>query len=290
MSPARLFSRFTRDPLRLTRYYGLETLVLVVSTWGLSWRYSAQLELRGFHLLALFFALPFGWWVSAVLHAAAHGSYRGRWLNRVLGELSGAYVGYGFGSFVLIHGLHHTHSDERHDPVCPRQMTFIRFLSGPMRHAIVKARAYLDETHGAHPHYALIRLVEGLLFHVNLALRVSLWFLLFGPELFVAFYVPSILSNVAILAHINFACHRDREDGTVQIVNLDHNLYYRLANAVTSGGYYHEAHHLHPGLRDPRSAARDAEVSTTRPSHDHRGGLIARAKRYFDVSGIWGER
>ena len=117
---------------------------------------------------------------------------------------------------------------------------------------------------------------EVVLFNLNLGLRLALWFVLLGPAGFLAFYGVSIASNVTILAHINYACHRDAPDGDVHIVNLDGTLYYRLANAITSGGYFHKSHHDHPHLFDPRSAASETPI----------GGRAG----YFDLDGLWGKR
>ena len=291
MSPARIFARIQRDPFELARYYAAEAGVLLLLVAALSDRWRSEIHLETLHLLAPLLAVPLGWWVSSVLHAAAHASHGALLWNRLLGELAGAYVGYGFGSFVLIHGLHHGHADTPRDPVSPRGMSFLRFFSGPMRHATRKALEFLDALHGGSPHYRWARVLRAVGFYVNLGLRAALWYLLFGPELFLLLYVPSLVSNVAILAHINYVCHRD--DGgpdEVVIVNLDHNLYYRLANAITSGGYYHRAHHLHPRLRDPRSAARPEDLSLDRPAAAAPAGPLAALAAYFDLHGIWGPR
>ena len=115
--------------------------------------------------------------------------------------------------------------------------------------------------------------------------------------MFFIFYVPSFMGMVGIFAHINYACHRDHEDGSVEIVNLNHNLYYKIANFITLGGYYHKNHHLNMNLFDPR------ELNTKRskvplisvpgnPHYQHDenvtygGGYLA---RYFNINNIWGE-
>lgn len=297
MSPASTFASLRKDPRFLLRRYLVEHVVLV-GILGLSIALrgvDTELVLTPHHALAIPLSIPFGWWVASVIHNAGHGNFSTPLRNRVMGELAGAYLGYGLTNFILIHGLHHAYADRDYDPVSPRGMSFLRFLSGPLRHATRRARRFLDDTHGKSPHYGAVRVGEALLFHANLALRVACIAVLLGPALFLAFYVPSILSDIAILAHINYVCHRDRPDGSVEIVNLDHNLYYRLTNWVTCGGYFHKSHHLRPHLFDPRTFDPGPRpLFTLEPSETplelrrprRRGALV----RYFDLAHIWGER
>jgi hypothetical protein len=252
-----VLSACRRDPFALIRSYlaELAPLSAVVAVLLMFRPPSLALEFHAWHLAATLLAIPFGWWVSSVVHNAGHGNYV-RGVNRVMGEFAGAWLGYGFTNFALIHGLHHAYSDSELDPVSPRGHSFWRYWVSPLGIPTAVARKYLRQVHGAHRRYELIAPTEVTLFCLNLLLRVVLWFLLFGPALFVAFYVVSILSNVTILAHINYVCHRETEGGEVEIVDLDHTPYYRLANAITNGGYFHKSHHLQPQVFDPRTVAR----------------------------------
>jgi len=297
MPPSKVFSAIRRDATHLARRYATEHLCLWAVVGALSLlrqRFPAgPFALAPWHLLAAALAIPFGWWVASVVHNAGHNNFGGPLRNRVMGELSGAYLGYGFTSFILIHGLHHMHADREDDPVSPEGMSFLRYFSGPLRYPTARARRTLFRLHGHTPGHGFVRALEVLFFGGNLLLRVAAWYLLFGPSLFVAFYVTSIVSDVAILAHINFACHRNREDGAVEIVNLTDSLYYRVANAVTTGGYFHKNHHLRPELFDPRSFESDPAPllslppdparATTARQHAGRG-----LRRYFDLVGLWG--
>jgi Fatty acid desaturase len=272
-----VLSRCRREPWALTRAYlwegaALTTLVAVAITWRPP---TFTLDWHAGHLVFALAAVPFGWWVSSAIHNAGHGNFP-RLLNRVMGEFAGAWLGYGFTNFALIHGLHHAYTDSELDPVSPRGHAFWRYWVSPLGIPTAVARRYLRQVHGAHPRYTAIAVGEVVLFNLNLGLRLALWFVLFGPAGFLAFYGVSIASNVTILAHINYACHRDAPDGDVHIVNLDGTLYYRLANAITSGGYFHKSHHDHPHLFDPRSVASETPV----------GGRAG----YFDLEGLWGNR
>ena len=297
MRASAIFQRCRADAKFLMRRYFFETLQLLSIVAPLAWlRWTAftSFDLVPAHALAVVVAIPFGWFVASLVHNAGHSNFPGR-SNRVIGEFAGAYLGYGYTSFVLIHTLHHSHTDRKHDPVSPRGLTFFQYLISPLRHPTRIARAYLASVHGASPGYERVRWGEFVAFNANVILRVAMWALVFGPELFLLFYIPSILSDVAILAHINYACHRDQYDGSVEIVNLSGNLYYDVANAVTMGGYFHKNHHLQPKLIDPRTVdERSAPMLTIPPQEQVSEGARAVrptgvVRRYFDLGGIWGE-
>lgn len=307
----RIFARLRTEPRALLGYYARDAMraavvVGVLAALRSRWP-AAPLEAWPWAPLALLAAIPTGWRIASILHNTGHSNYRSwldRWtregfVNDALGELVGAWVGYGFTSFVLIHSLHHAYSDRELDPVCPRGLGFFQFMSGPLRYPIRKGRRFLDELHGRSAGYARVRLGEAVLLVLGIALRIAAFWLAFGPNGFAFFYVPSVLSNIAILAHINFVCHRDRDDGSVEVVNLDHTLYYRVANFVTTGGYFHKSHHLRPTVFDPRTV----ELASVHDEHCSLGpgegpprvlrragrkGLVGRLRRYFDVDDVWG--
>lgn len=82
-------------------------------------------------------------------------------------------------------------------------------------------------------------------------MRLLFWFLLLGPVLFLAFYLPSFVTVALVNAHFNYATHRPREDGTVEILNLNHNFLYHFLNFCGHGFYFHKNHHLKPWLFNP---------------------------------------
>jgi len=298
MRASAIFQGCRTDARFLARRYFAETMQLVAVVAALAWFRSsafASFSLTPVHALAVVAAIPFGWFVASSIHNAGHTNFPPR-INRVIGELAGAYLGYGFTSFVLIHTLHHSYTDRTHDPVSPRGLTFWQYLLSPLRHPTRIARTYLLSLHGGSARYSLVRWGEFLAFNVNIALRVALWALLFGPELFLLFYIPSVLSDIAILAHINYACHRHHEDGSVEVVNLRGTVYYDIANAVTMGGYFHKNHHLRPKLVDPRVIGDPAEPMLSVPPQVHVPGSTRGEKavgplaRYFDLGDSWGSR
>ena len=153
-----------------------------------------------------------------------------------------------------------------------------------MRYMIVVTRKFLFLQHGKGQNYDFIMKSQTVVFHVNLLLKLAFWYLLFGKTLFFFFYVPAFFSNVAILAHINYVCHRDLEDGTVEMVNLNHNLYYKVANFITFGGYFHKAHHMRLNAFNPMKMA--SETLPTLKTSSYKGSFFS---RYFDLHTVWGE-
>jgi fatty-acid desaturase len=199
----------------------------------------------------------FGLFTAGLLHNTSHNNIGNLKLNRWVGEFCGWWVLYGFRNFVLVHYLHHIYSDEEHDPVNPEGMSFFVFVTAPMRYMIKKAKGWLRETHGHHPDYEKILNTQTVIFHLILILRLAFWYLLLGKELFFFFYIPGYLSNIIIFAHINYICHKELDDGTIEIMNYNHNLYYRFANMMTFGGYFHKNHHINPRMFDPRKLKLD---------------------------------
>lgn len=176
--------------------------------------------------------------------------------------------------------LHHQFSDEELDPVNPKGMNFLLFLSAPMRYMIKTTKQYLFMIHASFPRYNYIMQAQTVVFHINLILRVSFWYLLLGQDLFIWFYIPTLLTNFAIYAHINYVCHRDHADGSVEVVNLNHNLYYRIANVLTFGGYFHKNHHQKLSSFNPSRLNHDIWSPTPGRGLSH----------YFSLNDIWGER
>lgn len=215
------------------------------------WIVNAKLSSRSM-LLVVLLAIINGFAVSSLLHNASHSNVKGKLFNRVVGEYCGYWVLYGFSNFCLVHILHHKFSDEELDPVSPKGMSFIVFLSAPMRYMIKAARKYLFKVHGKSANYNRIMIAQTLIFHVNLILRLTIWYLLLGKTFFFSFYLPGFLTIVSIFAHINYVCHQQNEKGTVDILNIDHNIYYKITNFFTMGGYYHKNHHLSMTTFNPK--------------------------------------
>lgn len=298
MSPTLTFSRIQKDDQYLVRSYFFDSALTVLILAGLQfgdWRPGGFLG--NWALALLPFAIIWGCMIASFLHNTSHENVGGKIMNRLAGEFCGVWVLYGFTNFIMVHHLHHRYSDEKHDPVHPGEMNFLVFLSAPMRYMIKAAKGWLREQHGHLSDYEWTMKLQIALFHLNLVLKIFFWRAVMGQELFLFFYLPSLLANYAILAHINYVCHRDHADGSVEIVNLNHNAYYRFANLITFGGYFHKNHHIrlnvfHPGKL--QGARFERPYFSVRPLLENVEALpvrkqnISRFVRYFDLQ-VWGE-
>ncbi len=293
MNPVKTFLRIQKDPAYLLKNYLIDlfitvALIVLLKTILSSWDLSV-----GQMIFLTPFAMIWGCLIASFLHNASHANVGGNLLNRIVGEFCGAWVLYGYSNFIMIHHLHHRYSDEKHDPVHPGEMNFLVFLSAPMRYMIVATKGWLRERHGHEEKYETLMEAQTVIFHINLVLKIVFWHTVFGTDLFLAFYVPALLANYGILAHINYVCHRENEDGSVEIVNLNHNLYYRFANFITFGGYYHKNHHLRLNVFNPmkmESARVEERLFTIEPHRlPYRIYKTDNAlKNYFNLQ-VWGE-
>jgi stearoyl-CoA desaturase (delta-9 desaturase) len=195
--------------------------------------------------------------LSAVLmHNAAHGQLRPLWMNRLVGELCALHQLYGFAGWQIPHLFHHRYPDEPgRDPHPPGTLPFWPFLFG-MRRTLRQCvgdeyfRLWKDWP-GAERAWTTLKVFATC----GMGLRLAFWALLLGPALFLTLFLPSYITNVLFFAHFNYFTHRPTAGGAVEILNLNHNLYYRIVNKVFFGVYFHKNHHEHPGLFNPARAA-----------------------------------
>lgn len=241
--------------------------------WHLIKHYATEIVLTGFALLLFnsinvthfinanniltmiissVLAIIVGAFLASAIHNASHDNFSNVYKNRFFGEISGYWVLYGFQNFLMIHHLHHRYSDTEFDPVNPKDMSFIVFLSAPMRYMIQTTKLYLRSVHGKNADYQKIMTLQTVLFNILIILRLTAWLILLGPVFFVSFYLVGVFTTIFLFAHINYNCHRELEDGSVEVLNLDHNLYYKIANFLTMGGYYHKNHHINLKVFNPK--------------------------------------
>lgn len=252
MNSAIIFNQIKKDRTYLLKTYMVEMIVMFVLVVILYYFGQRQTSINLMSSLLIIPGILFGLLTAGLLHNTSHNNIGNPLINRIIGELCGWWVLYGYKNFVMIHYLHHIYADEEHDPVNPEGMSFFVFLSAPMRYMIKKTKRWLQEVHANNVDYEGIMKLQTHIFHFILLGRLSFWYFLLGKELFLFFYLPGYLSNITIFAHINYVCHEVRPDGTIEVMNLNHNLYYRFANIMTSGGYFHKNHHINPKLFDPR--------------------------------------
>jgi len=196
--------------------------------------------------------------ISAVfIHNATHGSFPLRWLNAACGYIAGMHQLWGFTGWKLIHLMHHHYSDDVDmDPHPPKNLNFRQFAQSMFLYSSRKITERYREHWGVSPRTHLLHHSLLIIFLSMTACNLLFWYALLGPAGFVFFYVPSYVVNHLLFAHINYYAHpKDSTTGASQPGNLDHNRYYKLANALWFGIYYHGNHHRKPLLFNPKHMA-----------------------------------
>lgn len=188
-----------------------------------------------------------------LMHNAAHGNVRPGWLNRLVGELCGLHQLMGFPGWTVPHIKHHQSPDDPDkDPHPPGHMSFARYLDQMFVQMARAARNTFFEQWGERKDVGRIWAAisyAGMLARYS---RTVFLLLLLGTKVFVLGYVVSKLVNMVWYVHFNYATHRPKADGSVEILDLDHNWYYKAINAFMPGVYYHKSHHARASLFDPR--------------------------------------
>jgi fatty acid desaturase len=206
---------------------------------------------------AILFTLPiagiyFGMLAVQLIHLAAHQNFRPRWLNRVVGEILSIHLLSGFPSFVVLHLLHHQNPDDPElDPHPNGDLSFLAYflsIKGKLRSHFAK-RFFL--LWGESPRTRFIWNLGQILLPLHRVMRAAILLAVGGPVGFTLFFLPSFIANHLTFAHINYFTHERQEDGSVRIVNLNHNWLYRGLNILMLGGYLHRNHHEAPWLWHP---------------------------------------
>lgn len=252
-----LIKRFYADRFLHIRSFSLSLLTGV----GLCWlAYSI--------MPASHYALAPSWWhallvplgiyvggISAVwMHNATHGSFKNPYVNALCGHVAGIHQLWGFTGWKLIHLLHHMYSDDvEHDTHPPKGMTFWQFGKKMFVYSSACVSKRYREHWGDNTQTRLLQKTTLFIFMAMAFSYLTFWFLLLGTTGFIFFYIPSYVANHLLYVDINYSAHPvNPETGQTAAANLNHNLYYKLANAMWHGIYFHGNHHRKPLLFNPR--------------------------------------
>jgi len=247
-------NQFKKNPNYLLNYciksivFFTMAITLLLMTKGLNLSFNIKTGHYFLPLMAILFCgLP-----SSILHNCAHRNFKPLLLNNILGEICGTFMLYGFKGFQVGHMFHHIYPDNpTYDPHPPRGYSFLRFVISPIEATLRVIRTAYFDFFGENEETRRSLAIQTSLFNIGIGLRVIFLFILLGPVYFSLLYLPIYLTNIFVFAHINYATHIENEDGNSEIINLDHNFYYRFVNLVSFGGYFHKSHHLKPQLLNP---------------------------------------
>lgn len=244
------------------RYLHIRSFCLHIAVVGVACALLYRLHDQAFytyHFALWHLALiPLGLWlggVSAVfIHNATHNSFPSLWLNEAMGYLSGVHQLWGFTGWKLIHLVHHQYSDNHDmDPHPPKGRSFWQFAKVMFVESSRKISERYREHWGQNRTTERMQKLVLIVFPIMAAVNLLFWYLLLGPAGFVFFYIPSYISNHLLFVDVNYTAHpKDPASGETKAANLNHNLYYKLANLMWFGIYFHGNHHRRPLLFNPR--------------------------------------
>lgn len=217
---------------------------------------------------------------SSILHNCAHGNWKPKLMNNILGEIFGTVMLYGFQGFKLGHMFHHKFPDDPdYDVHPPKGYNFFQFLSSPIKDTIKVVEKVYFEYFGDDETSKRNIMWQKVFFNIALLLRLSFWLLLLGPSLFVFLYLPIYVLNIFVFAHINFAAHIVNREGNSEVINLNHNIYYKVVNVLSMGGYYHKSHHLKPQCLNPAKAIIDDNTAYVTFIHEKKTAINRRLEK-----------
>ncbi len=201
---------------------------------------------------------------AALMHNAAHGNFRRAWENRGWGELCGLFQLTGFAGWCISHFIHHAAPDNpEKDAHAPGDMTFRKYMNAMGRLMKANLTSKYFEIFGDNPHSRATWSLVGWLLPLVRYSRIAFILSLLGPTAFVMLYVPFKIANTMIYGDFNYRTHRPTADGGYEILNLNHNVWYKLLNAISFGSYFHKNHHRTPNVFNPRYAGSDDKPFVT---------------------------
>lgn len=249
-------------PLFLTRFRYIIAGGAVLSSVVI-WQFAPEITwITGVLLIA---ALYIGHLSAVFIHNASHRSFKPVWLNGVIGELCALQqLSAGLVVFQYIHGQHHAYPDDPvRDPHPPKGKTFWEFVDTARVMVGNRLQAiYLQKWGDTAANCKKWKLQNILLLTARFS-KTLFVFSLLGPKWFALLFIPSYVSNVFIFAAFNYFSHRERPDGTMEVKDLQGNLYWDTCNRILFGVMYHKSHHDHPRAFNPMSyVAKHPELSS----------------------------
>lgn len=255
--------KFYADPYYQIRSFAFYTLAFAAASYALSATHQEA-----------FYEFSFSWWhlaliplgiyvggLSAVwIHNATHKSFPNTFLNELCGRIAGVHQLWGYKGWKLIHLVHHQYSDhEEHDPHPTKNRMFGEYFRNMFLRSSRTLSNRYREHFGESARTRALQTATVIIFLLMSATMVAFWYTLLGPAGFLFFYLPSLAWNHYMFAHINYYCHPlDAASNETKATNLTEGWYYRLANFLWHGIYFHGNHHRKPSYFNPRKMTQHA--------------------------------
>jgi hypothetical protein len=237
-------------PLFLNRFRFIVTGSVVLAIFVI---YKYWSEISAAYIPLLFGAIYLGHISAVFIHNAVHNNFNPTWINPIIGELCALQqVSAGYPIFQLVHNEHHSHSDDpNRDPHPTKGYSFWEFVDISRTLILNRVAAIYFEKWGDNKKTQKYWKTQSFLILLSRFSKTFFIFVLLEPKLFVLLFLPSYLSNVFLFAAFNYFTHKVNNQGNVNILNLDNNLYYKVCNRILFGVYFHKNHHLKPKLFNP---------------------------------------
>ncbi|MBC7714141.1 MAG: fatty acid desaturase [Rhizobacter sp.] len=268
--------KFRTEAKFLPGYFAAHILILSLAFLILKhfMDFQFSLHLNNTYLLYLPVALLFGIQVPTLMHNCVHGNLKLKKLNFIIGELTCFFVLMGMGIISINHTLHHAHSDSHMDPHNPADKSFLRFFFTSLLSGVEIIESKYYQFHGKSTKTVFLFKSSIMMHFLGIFLRLALWFLILGPNVFVAFFIPAFFFYVFVFSHVNYVTHAVDQNGDTQILNIDSNLYYNFINFVGSGIYFHKNHHANPKSFNPKYLYLSRSVKKSSSHYRMNGELL----------------
>jgi stearoyl-CoA desaturase (delta-9 desaturase) len=251
------YAQFKRDPHYYVKH---DTVFAVLAVVGI-----ASLHAIGYvppatrFSLSHFAVFPIVLYLTILAHAFTHCASHGAWgrstagkvLNRVVGEICGAWVLTKFASWEIVHRRHHRHSDDASRDPHPAERGYWSYAKNTLLNVEKQLQQEYFEVHGDTPErrrYERFRSVYSFVSGVLLAL---FWERLVGLPLFVELVAPAWVLAGLFVIHFNWVGHNAHtKDGPIEPVDLDHGWFW-IGNRMFFGIYFHGSHHRMSAVFNP---------------------------------------
>jgi stearoyl-CoA desaturase (delta-9 desaturase) len=243
------YAQFKRDPHFYVKH---DTVFLVGALGGIAALHAsgytpAATSFSVWHFAAFPIVLYLTIMAHVFSHCASHGAFgrstAGKVLNRVVGEICGAYVLTKFASWEIVHRRHHRYSDcPRRDPH-PAERGYWSYALNTLINVEKQLQQEYFDCHGDTPErrrYEKFRSIYSFVSGVAVALFIEQ---IFGLPLFVELVAPAWLLAGLFVIHFNWVGHNAHTaDGSIEPTNLDHGWFW-IGNRIFFGIYFHGSHH-----------------------------------------------
>jgi len=259
------YAQFKRDPHFYVKH---DTVFLVLAVGGI-----AALHFAGYAPSTTRFSVWHLAWFPVVLyatimahvfsHCASHGAFgrstAGKVLNRVVGEICGAYVLTKFASWEIVHRRHHRFSDHQDKDPHPAERGYWSYALNTLINVEKQLQQEYFDCHGDSPERRRYEKFRSVYSFVSGVAVIAFFEQLFGLPIFVELIAPAWIFAGLFVIHFNWVGHNAHtHDEAIAPTNLDHGWFW-IGNRIFFGIYFHASHHRMAMVFNPMNVPVRAE-------------------------------